>query len=149
MEMNERTNLKQNNTMNMIPHCENHEVNVPSCLQCHIAKIKSEDAPHPTPETDATSAHEGNLESKALRMTDLARKLERERDEARRVAFNSLLRQAEFVGLALPYVQRLADLQKACIIDSDNEEEKRSVDHMIKTCRSMNAHESVMREHIE
>lgn len=37
----------------------------------------------PTPETDATAAHEGNWDTKALRMTAHARKLERERDEAR------------------------------------------------------------------
>lgn len=37
----------------------------------------------PTPETDAVRAYEGNWDTKALRMTAHARKLERERDEAR------------------------------------------------------------------
>jgi hypothetical protein len=37
----------------------------------------------PTPETDAVAAYEGNWDTKALRMTVHARKLERERDEAR------------------------------------------------------------------
>lgn len=37
----------------------------------------------PTPETDAVAAHEGNWDTKALRMTDHSRKMERERDEAR------------------------------------------------------------------
>ena len=37
----------------------------------------------PTPETDSVAAHDGNWDTKALRMTDHARKLERERDEAR------------------------------------------------------------------
>ncbi len=37
----------------------------------------------PTPETDAVAAHEGNWDTRALRMTVHARKLERERDEAR------------------------------------------------------------------
>ena len=39
----------------------------------------------PTPETDAVAAHEGNWDTKALRMTVHARKLERERDELREV----------------------------------------------------------------
>lgn len=38
----------------------------------------------PTPETDAVAAYEGNWDTKALRMTAHARKLERERDEARK-----------------------------------------------------------------
>lgn len=38
----------------------------------------------PTPETDAVAAYEGNWDTKALRMTAHSRKLERERDEARR-----------------------------------------------------------------
>lgn len=37
----------------------------------------------PTPDTDAVAAYEGNWDTKALRMTVHARKLERERDEAR------------------------------------------------------------------
>jgi len=37
----------------------------------------------PTPDTDAVAAYEGNWDTKALRMTAHARKLERERDEAR------------------------------------------------------------------
>jgi hypothetical protein len=36
-----------------------------------------------TPETDAVAEYEGNWDTKALRMTEFARKLERERDEAR------------------------------------------------------------------
>jgi hypothetical protein len=40
----------------------------------------------PTPETDAVAAHEGNWDTKALRMTAHARNLERERDEARELA---------------------------------------------------------------
>jgi uncharacterized protein (UPF0335 family) len=36
----------------------------------------------PTPDTDAVAAYEGNWDTKALRMTVHARKLERERDEA-------------------------------------------------------------------
>lgn len=39
-----------------------------------------------TPETDKTASHEGSWDTKALRMTDKARRLERERDEARRIA---------------------------------------------------------------
>jgi hypothetical protein len=38
----------------------------------------------PTPETDAVAAHEGNWDTKALRMTVHACKLERERDEAQK-----------------------------------------------------------------
>jgi hypothetical protein len=37
----------------------------------------------PTPETDEVASYEGNWDTKALRMTNHARKLERERDEAR------------------------------------------------------------------
>jgi hypothetical protein len=37
----------------------------------------------PTPETDAVAAYEGNWDTKALRMTDHARRLEQQRDEAR------------------------------------------------------------------
>lgn len=40
----------------------------------------------PTPDTDAVAAYEGNWDTKALRMTVHARKLERERDEARSIA---------------------------------------------------------------
>jgi uncharacterized coiled-coil DUF342 family protein len=40
----------------------------------------------PTPETDAVAAYEGNWDTKALRMTVHARKLERERDDAREKA---------------------------------------------------------------
>lgn len=40
----------------------------------------------PTPDTDAVAAYEGNWDTKALRMTAHARKLERERDEAREAA---------------------------------------------------------------
>ena len=36
-----------------------------------------------TPETDLVAAYDGNWDTKALRMTNHARKLERERDEAR------------------------------------------------------------------
>lgn len=36
-----------------------------------------------TPETDAVAVIEGNWDTKALRMGEFARKLERERDEAR------------------------------------------------------------------
>lgn len=42
----------------------------------------------PTPETDAVRAYEGNWDTKALRMTAHARKLERERDEAIAQAHN-------------------------------------------------------------
>ena len=51
----------------------------------------------PTPETDAVRAYEGNWDTKALRMTAHARKLERERDEAREalVRSNHFLQQAE------------------------------------------------------
>ena len=34
-----------------------------------------------TPDTDAVAEYEGNWDTKALRMTDFARRLERERDE--------------------------------------------------------------------
>lgn len=40
----------------------------------------------PTPETDAVAAHEGNWDTKALRMSAHARNWERERDEAREAA---------------------------------------------------------------
>ena len=36
-----------------------------------------------TPDTDAVAEYEGNWDTKALRMTDYARKLERERDALR------------------------------------------------------------------
>ena len=36
-----------------------------------------------TPETDQTASHEGNWDTKALRMTAKARSLEQERDNAR------------------------------------------------------------------
>lgn len=39
-----------------------------------------------TPETDQTASHEGNWDTKALRMTAKARSLEKERDEARELA---------------------------------------------------------------
>jgi hypothetical protein len=39
-----------------------------------------------TPETDAVASIEGNWDTKALRMTNHARKLERERNEARKLA---------------------------------------------------------------
>lgn len=38
-----------------------------------------------TPETDAVAEYEGNWDTKALRMTDYGRKLERERDELRAI----------------------------------------------------------------
>ena len=41
-----------------------------------------------TPETDAVAVIEGNWDTKALRMGDFARKLERERDVAREVTKN-------------------------------------------------------------
>jgi hypothetical protein len=40
----------------------------------------------PTPETDDVASIEGNWDTKALRMTDHSRKIERERDEAREAA---------------------------------------------------------------
>lgn len=46
----------------------------------------------PTPETDDVASAEGNWDTRALRMTAHARKLERERDEARNAseAFSAL-----------------------------------------------------------
>lgn len=43
-----------------------------------------------TPETDALAAYEGNWDTKALRMTAHARKLERKRDEARQKMADAL-----------------------------------------------------------
>ena len=41
-----------------------------------------------TPETDAVAVIEGNWDTKALRMADFARKLERERDGWREAAYS-------------------------------------------------------------
>jgi hypothetical protein len=53
-------------------------------------------SPSNTPETDEVSSYEGNWDTKALRMTYHARRLERERDEAR----NELLEQARLLGMS-------------------------------------------------
>ena len=51
----------------------------------------------PTPETDAVAAHEGNWDTKALRMTNHARRLERERDKAMEDATNYYAKLGELI----------------------------------------------------
>lgn len=60
-----------------------------------------------TPETDAVATIEGNWDTKALRMGHHARKLERERDEARdmvlelREALEAVRKQCDWDGRAV------------------------------------------------
>jgi hypothetical protein len=86
----------------------------------------------PTPDTDAVAAYEGNWDTKALRMTVHARKLERERDEA---IFHKNTSAADFLK-QIQHITLCKDVAREKILMAEkirDETRKQFVDFVDKT----------------